>query len=88
MLSLVSIAQAVVTCGCLVTGCALNCCSCGSEVADGSGDRPCYDDQRRPAAMVIPGAEGNVDSSITGPAAFIETNIVGTYVLLEAARNY
>jgi dTDP-glucose 4,6-dehydratase len=33
-------------------------------------------------------AESHVDRSIDGPAAFIETNIVGTYVLLEAARNY
>lgn len=33
-------------------------------------------------------AESHVDRSITGPAAFIETNIVGTYVLLEAARAY
>jgi dTDP-glucose 4,6-dehydratase len=33
-------------------------------------------------------AESHVDRSITGPAAFIETNIVGTYVLLEAARKY
>lgn len=33
-------------------------------------------------------AESHVDRSITGPAAFIETNIVGTYVLLEAARGY
>jgi dTDP-glucose 4,6-dehydratase len=31
-------------------------------------------------------AETHVDRSITGPAAFIETNIVGTYTLLEAAR--
>jgi dTDP-glucose 4,6-dehydratase len=33
-------------------------------------------------------AESHVDRSIDGPAAFIETNIVGTYVLLETARNY
>ncbi len=33
-------------------------------------------------------AESHVDRSITGPAAFIETNIVGTYTLLEAARQY
>ena len=33
-------------------------------------------------------AESHVDRSITGPAAFIETNIVGTYTLLEAARAY
>lgn len=33
-------------------------------------------------------AESHVDRSITGPAAFIETNIVGTFTLLEAARKY
>lgn len=33
-------------------------------------------------------AESHVDRSITGPATFIETNIVGTFNLLEAARNY
>lgn len=33
-------------------------------------------------------AESHVDRSITGPAAFIETNIVGTFTLLEAARQY
>jgi len=31
-------------------------------------------------------AESHVDRSITGPSAFIETNVVGTHVLLEAAR--
>ncbi len=33
-------------------------------------------------------AESHVDRSITGPADFIQTNIVGTYVMLEAARKY
>jgi dTDP-glucose 4,6-dehydratase len=33
-------------------------------------------------------AESHVDRSIDGPAEFIETNIVGTYTLLEAARQY
>lgn len=33
-------------------------------------------------------AESHVDNSISKPVAFIETNIVGTYVLLEAAREY
>ncbi|MBA7844116.1 dTDP-glucose 4,6-dehydratase [Klebsiella sp. RHBSTW-00484] len=33
-------------------------------------------------------AESHVDRSIDGPAAFIETNIVGTYTLLEATRAY
>lgn len=33
-------------------------------------------------------AESHVDRSIDGPAAFIQTNIIGTYTLLEAARAY
>ncbi len=33
-------------------------------------------------------AESHVDRSITGPAAFIQTNVVGTFTLLEAARQY
>ena len=33
-------------------------------------------------------AESHVDRSISGPAEFIQTNINGTYILLEAARNY
>lgn len=33
-------------------------------------------------------AESHVDNSIIGPAAFIQTNIVGTYILLDAARAY
>lgn len=33
-------------------------------------------------------AESHVDRSISGPAAFIETNITGTFILLESARKY
>ena len=33
-------------------------------------------------------AESHVDRSISGPAAFVQTNIVGTFTLLEAARDY
>ena len=33
-------------------------------------------------------AESHVDRSIDGPAEFIQTNIVGTYTLLEASRKY
>ncbi|MCF7520562.1 dTDP-glucose 4,6-dehydratase [Neisseria sp. ZJ106] len=44
--------------------------------------------QYRPDAVMHLAAESHVDRSIDGPAAFIETNIVGTYTLLEAARNY
>ncbi|MBA7730642.1 dTDP-glucose 4,6-dehydratase [Citrobacter freundii] len=42
----------------------------------------------KPDAVMHLAAESHVDRSITGPAAFIETNIVGTYVLLEATRGY
>ncbi len=42
----------------------------------------------RPDAVLHLAAESHVDRSIDGPAAFIETNIVGTYTLLEAARAY
>jgi dTDP-glucose 4,6-dehydratase len=44
--------------------------------------------EHRPDAVMHLAAESHVDRSITGPAAFIETNIVGTYTLLEAARAY
>src|SRR5690606_34710862 len=44
--------------------------------------------QHQPDAVMHLAAESHVDRSIDGPAAFIETNIVGTYTLLEAARNY
>lgn len=39
-------------------------------------------------ALVHFAAESHVDRSITGPSAFIETNINGTYILLEEARQY
>ncbi|WP_405229928.1 dTDP-glucose 4,6-dehydratase [Lentisalinibacter sediminis] len=42
----------------------------------------------RPDAVMHLAAESHVDRSIHGPADFIETNIVGTYTLLEAARSY
>ena len=41
-----------------------------------------------PDAVMHLAAESHVDRSIDGPAAFIQTNITGTYVLLEAARAY
>ncbi|SEI03798.1 dTDP-glucose 4,6-dehydratase [Paracoccus alkenifer] len=42
----------------------------------------------RPDAVMHLAAESHVDRSIDGPGAFIETNITGTYNLLEAARGY
>ncbi len=42
----------------------------------------------QPEAIMHLAAESHVDRSIDGPAAFIQTNIVGTYALLEATRAY
>ena len=44
--------------------------------------------EHQPDAVMHLAAESHVDRSIDGPAEFIETNIVGTYTLLEAARAY
>jgi dTDP-glucose 4,6-dehydratase len=44
--------------------------------------------EHRPAAVLNLAAETHVDRSIDGPRAFIDTNIVGTFVLLEVARGY
>ncbi|MGL5696142.1 MAG: dTDP-glucose 4,6-dehydratase, partial [Plesiomonas shigelloides] len=42
----------------------------------------------QPDVVMHLAAESHVDRSIDGPAAFIETNIIGTYNMLEAARSY
>ena len=42
--------------------------------------------EHRPRAIVHFAAESHVDRSIHGPAAFVETNVVGTFELLEAVR--
>ncbi|MEA9443794.1 dTDP-glucose 4,6-dehydratase [Candidatus Fukatsuia symbiotica] len=42
----------------------------------------------QPNVVMHLAAESHVDRSINRPAAFIETNVVGTYTLLEAARHY
>jgi dTDP-glucose 4,6-dehydratase len=44
--------------------------------------------QHQPRAVVNFAAESHVDRSIHGPGEFIQTNIVGTYQLLEAVRGY
>jgi dTDP-glucose 4,6-dehydratase len=55
------------------------------------GNRPLIDqllEQHRPRALVHLAAESHVDRSIHGPSAFIQTNVHGTFTLLEAARSY
>ncbi|MEI6739333.1 MAG: dTDP-glucose 4,6-dehydratase [Gemmatimonadaceae bacterium] len=44
--------------------------------------------QHRPRAVINFAAESHVDRSIIGPDAFVQTNVVGTFRLLEAARAY
>ena len=44
--------------------------------------------KHKPDAVMHLAAESHVDRSIDGPADFISTNVVGTFNLLEAARNY
>ena len=55
------------------------------------GDRALVDKllaEHKPRAVINFAAESHVDRSIHGPGDFIETNIVGTYNLLEAVRGY
>jgi dTDP-glucose 4,6-dehydratase len=44
--------------------------------------------EKKPRAIVHFAAESHVDRSISGPAAFMETNVVGTFALLEASKAY
>jgi len=44
--------------------------------------------QHRPSAVMHLAAESHVDRSIDGPGEFIQTNVFGTYTLLQAARSY
>jgi dTDP-glucose 4,6-dehydratase len=57
------------------------------DVCDAAEVRRLFE-QHRPDAVMHLAAESHVDRSIDGPSAFIQTNIVGTYTLLEAARRY
>lgn len=45
-------------------------------------------DQHQPDAVMHLAAESHVDRSIDGPGAFIQTNVVGTFEMLQAARAY
>jgi UDP-glucose 4-epimerase len=44
--------------------------------------------QTSPTAILHLAAESHIDRSITGSRSFIDTNIVGTYTMLETARRY
>jgi dTDP-glucose 4,6-dehydratase len=58
-----------------------------ADIADAPAVRAAFGEHRPDAVMHL-AAESHVDRSIDGPGAFVQTNIVGTYVLLETARAY
>ncbi len=58
-----------------------------ADIADREAMARLFADHR-PAAVLNLAAETHVDRSIDGPRPFIDTNIVGTFVLLEAARAF
>lgn len=58
-----------------------------ADIADTAAMRQVFATHQPDAVMHL-AAESHVDRSIDGPGPFIQTNVVGTYVLLEAAREY
>jgi len=56
------------------------------DIASTADVRACFE-AHAPTAVLNFAAESHVDRSIDGPRAFIDTNLVGTFELLEAARN-
>lgn len=58
-----------------------------ADITDRAAMRRIFADHRPDAVMHL-AAESHVDRSIDGPGDFIQVNIVGTYILLEAAREY
>ncbi len=58
-----------------------------ADIADAAAMREVFATHRPDAVMHL-AAESHVDRSIDGPGPFIQTNIVGTYVLLDAARTH
>jgi len=57
------------------------------DICDAAGIRRVFNEHQPDIVMHL-AAESHVDRSIDGPGEFIQTNIVGTYVLLEEARGY
>jgi len=57
------------------------------DICDGAGLSKLMN-ETQPDAIMHLAAESHVDRSITGPADFVQTNVVGTYTLLEATRQY
>ncbi|ORM57373.1 dTDP-glucose 4,6-dehydratase [Pantoea rodasii] len=60
---------------------------CHVDICDGVALAKVFAEHQPDAVMHL-AAESHVDRSITGPAEFVQTNVVGTYALLEASRQY
>jgi len=58
-----------------------------ADICDAAAVQAIFDEHQPDVVMHL-AAESHVDRSIDGPAAFIQTNLMGTSVLLEAARRY
>ncbi len=58
-----------------------------ADITDAAAVRQAFD-EFQPEAVMHLAAESHVDRSIDGPADFVSTNVVGTFTLLAAARNY
>ncbi len=58
-----------------------------ADIADGAAMARVFA-EHRPTAVLNFAAESHVDRSIDAPGAFVQTNVVGTYELLEAARRH
>src|SRR6201996_42685 len=58
-----------------------------ADIADAAAMRQVFATHQPDAVMHL-AAESHVDRSIDGPGAFVQTNVVGTFVLLDAARAY
>ena len=58
-----------------------------ADIADAAAMKAVFE-AHRPRAVLNFAAETHVDRSIDSPQAFVETNIVGTFVLLETARHF
>ncbi|SDV47836.1 dTDP-glucose 4,6-dehydratase [Chitinasiproducens palmae] len=58
-----------------------------TDICDAAAVQALFE-QHKPRAVVHFAAESHVDRSIHGPGAFVQTNVVGTFTMLEAARQY
>lgn len=58
-----------------------------ADICDSAAVKAAFE-KHQPDAIMHLAAESHVDRSISGPRAFIDTNIIGTYTLLDVARHY